>query len=147
MTLFCALSAAGFYWLPNFANILIMPSQASGFVLRLYRPFVRRRVLPMRDQPAALPQYAVRMLLSRESVYGTDEGRASFVDVWLVVQARGCAFSVRATDVRQSVSLLSLVFASAARSCAVCFPGRYHRGRSSSHRPFLARRERWKAAS
>lgn len=87
-----------------------MPLNFIGVIFRLYRPVIRRRVLPLRDLPAAAPQYAVRIALSQSVAYGSDEGLASFVDGWLVFQGQGCAFSFQASDVKPAGSDAILTF-------------------------------------
>lgn len=107
----CLIYALAMTYIVRFAGALCFPLQLAGpQAVRLAMPGLRRRVAPLRDLPSPVPQYAVRFTLRREVTYADDEGLASFVGGWLVVQAAGCVFSFRASDVAVSRSDLSVQF-------------------------------------
>lgn len=121
ITLFCVCAAASLRFLPNLSSIVIVPFNMAGVIFRLYKPVIRRRVGPMRDLPAASPQYSARISLSRGTIYGTDEGLVSFVDGWLLFVGAGCTFSFRACDVLVSPAESKLTFAAPSQTHALVF--------------------------
>lgn len=98
-----------------------------------------RRLARLRDEGGG-HQFAATLRLSREGVYGHDEGLVAFEDGYLVYMGRRCAFSLGAADVNEvKIEGGKLEFA---------FPGPAGRHKvelhTPRHRPFLAAAARWK---